>query len=363
MPDVLLFGATGYTGTLTAEALGRRGATFVVAGRDRAKLDAIAERTGARDARVAAVGDVDALTDALRDVKAMITCVGPFMELGETAVEAAIRAGVHYVDSTGEIDFIEALIDRYDDRAREAGVVLAPAMGYDEVPADVGVALATQGMSRPHVVVTHAFPSKASTGTLRTVLGGIAGTDARWVTDGHLERVPTASRRRWAPMPAPLGPKLGIAMPLAIGRLAPLHLELDRLEVYGTSDPAQAAAMRLTMPVTKALLGLGVTQRAIEAVLDRRSPGPGRIARQRDRFTILVEASSGAAWRNVSLQGVDPYGITAETLAAGALKLAADGHDSAGVMAPTQAMGLDVLHKELIDLGVDIGIYEPVDAS
>lgn len=163
-------------------------------------------------------------------------------------------------------------------------------------------------------------------------------------------------------MPAPLGPKLGIAMPLAIGQLAPLHLDLQTLEVYGTSTPVQATAMRLGMPVTKAVLGLGVTQRAVDAVLDRRSPGPDPIARQQDRFTILVEAWSGSAWRNVSLQGVDPYGITAETLAAGALKLVRDGHDSAGVMAPTQAIGLDVLHKELIDLGVDIVVHEPVDA-
>lgn len=364
MPDVLLFGATGYTGTLTAEALQRRGASFVVAGRDRRKLDALAERTGAADARVAAVGDVDALYRALHDVGAMITCVGPFVELGQTAVEAAIRAGVHYVDSTGEIDFIDDLVDRYGAAAKEAGVVLAPAMGYDEVPAYVGLSRAVDDLPRPvHVALTHAFPSKASTGTLRTVLGGIAGADARWVTDGRLERVATASRRRWAPMPAPLGPKLGIAMPLAIGRLAPLHLELETFEVYGTSHPVQATAMRAGMPVAKALLGLGITRRAIDAVLDRRPAGPGPTTRQQDRFTILVEAWSGSEWRNVTLQGVDPYGITAETLTAGALKLAREGHDSAGVMAPTQAMGCDLLEKVLIDAGVDIAVYEPVDAA
>ncbi|HWC14620.1 MAG TPA: saccharopine dehydrogenase NADP-binding domain-containing protein [Actinomycetota bacterium] len=364
MPDVLLFGATGYTGTLTAAALQRRGASFVVAGRDRRKLDALAERTGAAGVRVAAVGDVDALSSALSDVSAMITCVGPFMDLGQTAVEAAIRAGVHYVDSSGEIDFIDVLADRYDAPAKNAGIVLAPAMGYDEVPADVGLSRAVEGVSRPiHVALTHAFPSKASTGTLRTVLGGIAGADACWVAGGRLERVPIASRRRWAPMPAPLGPKLGIPMPLAIGRLAPVHLELDTFEVYGTSHPVQAAAMRAGMPVAKRVLALDITQRAIDAVLDRRAPGPSPTSRQQDRFTILVEAWSASEWRNVTLQGVDAYGITAETLAAGALKLAREGHDSAGVMAPTQAIGCDLLENVLINAGVDIAVYEPVDAA
>src|SRR5687768_14060438 len=117
MPDVLLFGATGYTGSLTAESLGRRGADFVVAGRSRDKLVALAERTGASDVRVAAVGDLDALTAALSDVKALITCVGPFQQLGDTAAEAAIRAGVHYVDSTGESSFIDRLVRSYGQRA------------------------------------------------------------------------------------------------------------------------------------------------------------------------------------------------------------------------------------------------------
>src|SRR5688500_1772647 len=145
MPDVLLFGATGYTGSLTAEALGRRGASFAVAGRSADKLEALAARTGATDARVAEVGDTDALTAALSDVKVMITCVGPFGQLGNTAAEAAIRAGVHYVDSTGEMSFIDRLVATYDERARAAGIVMAPAMGFDEVPADVAVTLATEG--------------------------------------------------------------------------------------------------------------------------------------------------------------------------------------------------------------------------
>jgi short subunit dehydrogenase-like uncharacterized protein len=359
MPDVLLFGATGYTGRLTAEALGRRAASFVVAGRDLAKLEELAERTGATDARRAEVGDVAALTRALEDVKAIISCVGPFRQLGDTAAEAAVRAGVHYVDSTGELGFIDHLIENYGPRAETAGIVMAPSMGFDEVPADVALSLAVEGLDRPEAVVTYALPTHASTGTLRTLVAGIATSDARWVRAGRPEKVATGSRRRWAPMPPPLGPKLGVSVPLAEGRLAPLHLELSSLELYMTAGTVQAAAMRAGMPVVKLALRVPGARKILDKALDLRSSGPDGATRATDRWTILAEARDESGWRNVALQGSDPYGLTGETLAAGGLKMAHDGHDDAGVMAPVQAMGLEGLQKVLIDLGVDVRTYEP----
>ncbi|MEA2453397.1 MAG: hypothetical protein QOG04_2107 [Actinomycetota bacterium] len=359
MPDVLLFGATGYTGTLTAEALGRRGVDFVVAGRSRDKLEALATATGASAARVAEVGDVDALTKALDDVRVMITCVGPFDQLGATAAEAALRAGVHYIDSTGESAFIDRLVADYGGRARDAGIVMAPAMGFDEVPADVAVTLATEGMTQADAVLTYSMPKQASTGTIRTIVANIAGSDGRWLKDGAPESVSTGSRKRWAPMPPPLGPKLSVALPFAIGRLAPMHLDLRSLELYGIVSRSQASAMKLSMPVVKLTLGARPVQALANKVLDRRSAGPGQEKRQADKWAVLAEARDGDSWRNVALTGTDVYGLTAETLAAGAVKLAQDGHDGGGVMAPVEAMGLETLHKTLIDHGVDVHVYEP----
>lgn len=357
---MLLFGATGYTGTLTAEALGRRGADFVVAGRSVDKLRALAGRTGAADARVAEVGDVDALTDALRDVKVMITCVGPFLQLGDTAAEAAIRAGVHYVDSTGETSFIDRLVSEYGGRAHGAGIVMAPAMGFDEVPADVAVSLAVGGMHGADAVLTYSMPKQASTGTVRTILNNIAASDGHWLKNGARQTVATGSRRRWAPMPPPLGPKLGVALPFAIGELAPMHLDLRSLELYGIVSRPQASAMRLSMPAVKLTLGTRPIQSLAAKVLDRRSAGPDDAKRQADKWTILAEAREGKSWRNVALMGTDVYGLTAETLASGAMKLASEGHERSGVMAPVEAIGLETLQKELIDQGVDIQVYEPV---
>lgn len=360
MSDICLFGATGYTGTLTAEALGRRGASFSVAGRNAAKLEALATRTGADATHVAAVGDTDALVRALRegDSKVLITCVGPFMELGDTAAEAALEAGVHYVDSTGEGDFIDRLIARYDSRARSAGVVMAPSMGFDEVPADLALALATEGMDRVDAVLTYAFPSHASAGTLRTIVGGIASSDGRWIKDGEPVSIRSGSRRRWAPMPPPLGPKLSVPLPFAESRLAPLHIDLRSLELYGTTDRLQAALMRPGMPVAKAALGIPGARKALGALIARLPAGPDEATRGKDRWTILAEARSGTEWRNVALSGVDPYGLTAETLSAGALALAGDGRDLAGVVSPVQAVGKEMWQQELERWGASVDVYE-----
>jgi len=357
MPDILLFGATGYTGRLTAHALARRGASFAIAGRNRTRLQELAQATGGPDVRVAAVGDVDALVDALSDVKVMITCVGPFVELGQTAVEAALRAGVHYIDSTGEGTFIEELIAARSQAATEAGIAMAPALGFDEVPADAAATLATEGMSKANLTLTYAFPSSGSRGTVRSALG-ILGAEGVWLQDGRPRRIRAGQGSRWAPMPAPLGPKPAVGFPLAEGHLAPLHLDLDSLELYVTTDPVQRALMRGGLPLLSRAAGTGIGKAIQKTVLDRLPEGPNDRQRSQGRWTVLAEAASEEGWRNVALSGTDVYGLTAEFLSAGALRMCEGDFGLTGVVSPVQVMGIDRWREEFIDHDVVIDIYE-----
>lgn len=358
MPDILLFGATGYTGKITARALADRGADFVVAGRNRAKLDRLAEETGAAGVRVVDATDVDGLTDALAGVKVIVTCVGPFLELGHTAVEAAVRAGVHYVDSAGEGPFIERLIrDRHEDALR-AGIAMAPAMGFDEVPGDVATALAVDGLDLPEVTLTYAFPSQASAGTLRSVLG-IIPSKALWTVDGKTRPVAAAEETRWAPMPPPLGPQPAVSFPLAICHLAPLHAKVSSFRTFSTTGTWQRIAMKATMPAVTALLSSDAVRSLARKVVDRLPEGPGDDARERGKWTILAEATTAeGGWRNVALTGTDVYGLTGRTLAAAATTMAANDYSGRGVLAPVQAVGADTLRRELEDFGVTITQYE-----
>ena len=355
MPNVLLFGATGYTGRLTADALARRGADFAICGRSLEKLEALGDETGCSDIRVASVGDVGALVEALHDARVLITCVGPFVELGDTAVQATFDAGVHYVDSTGESQFIADLIATRGNQARDAGIALAPALGFDEVPADVAATIATEGMDDPELTLTYAVPTTPSAGTAKTTLHIVTGK-ARWIEGGRDKFVDAGRESRWAPMPAPLGPRRSVSLPLAEGYLAPLHIDLKSLRLYGTVGRTQEVALR-TMPAMRLLLGIPPIKRAIEFLLDRTVSGPEGEAREA-RWTILAEAVSRGDRRNVVIQGKDVYGLTAECLATAALHMAEEDYGQSGVLAPVQAVGLDKLQKELIEQGVSIEVFE-----
>jgi short subunit dehydrogenase-like uncharacterized protein len=359
MPDVLVFGATGYTGKLVAHALAERGANFAIAGRDQAKLETLAAATGDPDVRVAAVGDVDALTTAVEDCRVLLSCVGPFSELGWTAVEAALQARVNYLDSTGESSFAGRLIAEYDERARSAGIAMAPALGFDEVPADVAATLATEGFEHAEVVLTYALPSSGSNGTIKSALGIIVG-DGVWIKDGRQVTVTPGQHSRWSPMPPPLGPRQAVSFPLASSHLLPLHLDLDALEVYVTIGTPQRLGLRFGLPLLRAVHSLEGARRLIERGLEsvQQSGGPDEQGRRR-WWTILAEARSGDQWRNVSIVGRDVYGLTARLMSLAAMRMAQPDYEATGVLAPVQALGVDLLEKELLDNDIDITTYGP----
>ncbi|HYI44819.1 MAG TPA: saccharopine dehydrogenase NADP-binding domain-containing protein [Actinomycetota bacterium] len=356
MPEILLFGATGYTGKLTAHALARRGADFAIAGRNRSKLEALAATTGGPEVRVASVGDVDGLVDALDGVKVLITCVGPFATLGQTAIEAALRAKVHYIDSTGEGPFIGELIENKNEQARRAGIAMTPAMGFDEVPADVAATKSTEGMEQAELTLTYALPTQFSTGTLRSVLG-IAASTAVWLENGRPIQVKVGEKQRWAPMPPPLGPRASLSFPLAEARLAPLHLDLRSVSTYMTVGAVEKIGMKAAAPFMP-LLANNTLQNMFEKVLERLPEGPNEQQRSKSHWTILGEARAGSKWRNVAISGTDVYGLTAEFLSAGAIKVASEGPADTGVLAPVQAVGLETFEKVFAEHGVNVDVYE-----
>src|SRR3984957_12535987 len=147
---IVLYGATGYTGALTAQALVASGARPVLAGRDQGRLSALA-------ARLARAGDGTELETAvtaaegpgpLRDLIAagdvLVSTAGPFLKVGRPVLAAAVDAGAVYLDSTGEPPFIRAVFEELGPRAERTGAVLLTAFGYDYLPGNLAGALALQ---------------------------------------------------------------------------------------------------------------------------------------------------------------------------------------------------------------------------
>jgi short subunit dehydrogenase-like uncharacterized protein len=368
MPDVLLFGATGVTGRLVAQALRRRGVPLALAGRNEARLRALSGDLGDPPIHVADAASPQDMVSALDGYRVLLSCAGPFTLIGETAVRAALEAGVNYLDSCGEGAFIRRLVEEFDGSARRRGVALVPAAGFDEIPGDLAATLATEGLDDANLTLTYAIPSTASPGTVRSALR-ILAAPGRFIEGGRRVAVAAGTRRRWAPLPPPSGPRPSIAAPLAELELAPLHLRLQELGTYVAVGPVIDFGARCGLTFLTPALRWGPLRDALGAALTRVLPAPGAggdkgvggecgVGATEDWWTILAEARRGSQWRNVAITGRDVYGLSARLLAAGAAALAASEFSLSGVLSPVQALGTDFWHKELIDGGVSVEIYE-----
>src|SRR4051794_23300176 len=134
---IVLFGATGYTGARTAEALVARGARPVLAGRDPARLAELADRLGGLETARADVTQPRSVRALLDRGNVLVTTVGPFLPLGQAAVDAAVDAGAVYLDSTGEPPFIRRVFEHDGRRAAATGAALVPAFGLDYLPGNL----------------------------------------------------------------------------------------------------------------------------------------------------------------------------------------------------------------------------------
>jgi short subunit dehydrogenase-like uncharacterized protein len=146
--DVVLFGATGFTGGLTASYLaanGPEGLRWALVGRNRAKLEAVADRLkrehpGAPppDLIEAEAADRDALDGVARSARVVITTVGPYVLYGEPLVAACAAAGTDYVDLTGEPEFVDRMWTLHHAEAERSGARIVHCCGFDSIPHDLG---------------------------------------------------------------------------------------------------------------------------------------------------------------------------------------------------------------------------------
>ena len=175
MSRFLIYGATGYTGQLTAEHAVALGLRPVLAGRNREKLRALAQRLGL-EWRVFGLESAAQVRKGLEGVTAVLHTAGPFSATSQPMADACLSVGVHYVDITGEIDVFEALATR-DAESRAAGVMLLPGAGFDVVPSDC---LAAHVKAR----LPTATRLRLSVGGLGSMSRGTAKTAVEAITRG-----------------------------------------------------------------------------------------------------------------------------------------------------------------------------------
>ena len=372
---IVLFGATGYTGRLTAEALVAAGGEPVLAGRDRARLEALAGRLGGLPVAEADTARPDSVRDLVGPGDVLVSTVGPFLTRGEPAVAAAVAAGASYLDATGEPPFLRRVFEHHGPRAAgRCGLV--PAFGYDFVPGNLAAALAlaeageTAGQAG---AATASGPgagpaTRVSVGYFVTGGGGFSsGTLASGAgmllepafafRDGRLRRERTARKLRAFPIGGRewLGVSYGGSEHYALPRIAP---GLREVEVYlgwfGRRSRAVQAASAVGAPLAHLPGARSLARTAAGRLARRTGQGPDEAARRGGGSLVVAVAADdgGRELARVQLRGPDPYTLTARLLAWGARRAAGHGLLATGALGPVDAFGLEALQAGAATAGL-----------
>lgn len=359
---IVLFGATGYTGELTARALVARGARPVLAARNPDRVRALARALGGLDHAVADVERPAAVGELVGRGDVLVSTVGPFVRWGQPAVEAAIAAGAHYIDSTGEGTFIRRVFEDFGPRAAAAGCGLLTAFGYDWVPGNLagGLALRDAGIAAVRVEVGYFMTGRAaagamSGGTRASAAGmlleaGFAWRGGRIVSERgakRAQRFSVGGRDRPAI-------SVGSSEHFALPRLAPLRDVDVYLGWFGpASRPLQVLSLGLAagtrLPGAKTALS-GLLGRVVKGS----TGGPDAAARAPTGSCVvaIVRDAGGRRLAEVRLEGPNGYDLTASLLAWGAERAAAGRLEGSGALGPVDGFGLDALEAGCAEAGL-----------
>ncbi|MEU7488226.1 saccharopine dehydrogenase NADP-binding domain-containing protein [Streptomyces sp. NPDC042319] len=381
--DVVLFGATGFAGRLTAAHLAAHapeGCRWALAGRDKSKLERLRAELAASHPACADLplvhadaADPESLRAVAAATRVLATTVGPYLKYGEPLVAACAEAGTDYVDLTGEPEFIDLMYVRHHETARASGARLVHACGFDSVPHDLGV-LYTVGL------LPEGVPLRM-TGIVRTNATFSGGTlaSALTVMSRPLGMV-RAARERQRVEPRPVGRTVravpgaptreqgvwGVPLPTldpqVIGRSA------AALERYGPDFRYRHyAGVRRLPTVVGGVLGAGAAYGAAQVPPARRwlsarlapGDGPDEERRAHSWFKVRFVGEGGGRRVVTEVSGGDPgYDETAKMLAESALCLAYDElPDSAGQVTSAVAMG-DALTGRLQRAGLRFRVVE-----
>jgi short subunit dehydrogenase-like uncharacterized protein len=316
MPDLMIYGATGFTGALVADrAREDRGAAPLLAGRDAAKVEAFAAR---RDMPWATFGldDPAGLRRQLEGVRVVLNCAGPFSRTAAPLVAACLDTGTHYVDITGEIAVFEHLAAQ-DAAARRAGLVLLPGAGFDVVPSDCLAAHLKRrqpGMRRLRLSISGL--TRPSRGTARTALEALGrGTPVR--RGGEIVELATPPRGR-----ADFGAGPVETFGIGWGDVATAWHSTGAPEIEVLFEAS--APLRLVSHVPAPLLRSAPVRGLLTRLVDRTAHGPSATLRRSGRARLLGEGWDAAGTRVAALMETpEPYALTACTALAIARRVAA----------------------------------------
>jgi short subunit dehydrogenase-like uncharacterized protein len=364
---VLLYGASGLTGRLVAARLAKKH-KLILSGRDRGRLEQLSEQLGEQlgcscELRVAQVHQEKSLAAAFEGVGLVVNCSGPSSKLGQSILEAAINAGAHYLDCTGEQSFIRNAFERYEAKARKAQVVAVSGIAFEVGFGDWLASLVADEMTRDRALtsisVSYAIDNfTPTTGTRRSILSALEQQGVAWVGD-RWERASTAREFRAITFPSPFGLREGLSFPSGEIITIPRHIDTQSVSTF-LSPTGDSPLMRtftrassIFGPLIPSLLAspLGQMLGAQVAAFHSSDTGPHRGS---TRFAVLARGERSFERRQMTLLGGDIYTATADALAYCSDRILAGDVTGAGVYAPSQAFDPATTLEQLCESSPDL---------
>lgn len=393
--DIVVFGATGYTGRVVAEYLAGLGgvARIALAGRSAAKLsDLVDELDVDWPVIVADSADAHAMAVMARSTKVALTTVGPYAKYGMPLVAACAQSGTHYVDLTGEVLFMRDSIDAWDEVAKQTGARIVHACGFDSVPSDLGVLLLHEAAGSPlgpTVMAVRRLRGSISGGTIAS---GIHEME-RAQSDRSIQRIVAdpyalSPDRAQEPSPGDAGDQRGASyeqllhswaapFPMAMVNARVVHRSNALLDyAYGkdfryqevilTGDGITGRALALAGAGAIGAGRFGLSQSwargIVSTVLPKPGQGPSEEKRRAGGFHIEFRSrlsDDRIAAAEVTGQGDPGYEATPRMIAQAALCLVST-EGPGGVLTPASALGDDLVQRLR---GADMTLRSWVDSE
>ncbi|MCH5372731.1 MAG: saccharopine dehydrogenase NADP-binding domain-containing protein [Planctomycetes bacterium] len=332
----LLYGANGYTGRLITELAIAQGARPILAGRQLSKIQPLAERWDC-PFRAFPLNSPDEVARNLAGIQAVLNCAGPFGETARPMIESCLLAGVPYLDITGEYEVIEWASEQ-DEKAKAAGIVVMPAVGFDVVPSDCLAALLAAALPDANaLLLAFTGDATASHGTAQTAWRGVrqGGCVRR---DGRLVKTPIATDFQDVPFAS--GTRPGMAIPWGDIASAYHTTGIPNIEVRIGLPKQQAAFVRRwrwLLPVA----GLSPIQALGRWWIRRTIKGPGEaeLGEGQVEFFGRVRNPSGET-AEAALLTPNGYRLTAHA-AWSIVQAVLDGRIEPGFHTPAGALGAE----------------------
>jgi short subunit dehydrogenase-like uncharacterized protein len=359
---IVLFGATGYTGRLTTDALVARGEQPVLAGRSEARLAEMASEFGGLEYAVADVADPPSVRALLEPGDVMLATVGPFARFGDPAAEAAIDARAHYLDSTGEPAFIRRVFEHFGPRAEAAGIGMVTAFGYDWVPGNLaaGLALREAGDAATRIdigyFVTGGGLGGISGGTRASLVGALVESGFVWRDGIQTERGAKRVRSFFAAGKSRQAISAASSEHFTLPRI---HPRLREVNAYLGWFGRRSRAMQAVATVNAGVMKFPGVKAGVSTLARRLVPGSTGGPSEEDRLgtgsaiVAIAYDSDGEELASVEVEGVNGYEFTGRVLAWGATYASVHGLAGSGALGPVDAFGLDTLEAGCAEAGIE----------